>query len=107
MNHRLPHLFYTFWLVFYFPTTPLKRLKAKLDGTEMALEEARLDFIRAENVEIRKRATDRFEKLKSDHESRMAQLVYQSLCDILEQRWWPEDIAKLIDSEAKKKALDN
>ncbi len=82
----------------------LKRLKANLDGTEMTLEEARLDFIRAQDAEIERRVADRFEKLKADYESRMPQLVYQRLCDILKQRQLPEEIATLIDSEAKKKA---
>lgn len=82
----------------------LKSLKANLHGTEMTLEEARLDFIGAQDAEIEKGASDTFEKLKTDYESRMPQLVYQKLRDILKQPWWPEEIAKLIDSEAKKKA---
>jgi plasmid maintenance system killer protein len=69
-----------------------------------ALEEARLDFIRAQDAEIEKRAADRFEKLKADYESKMPQLVYQRLRDILRQPWWPEEIAKLVDTETKKKA---
>jgi len=82
----------------------LKSSKAKLDGAEMTLEQARLDFIRAQDAEIEKRVADRFEKLKGDYESKMPQLVYQRLRDILKQPWWPEEIAKLIDTEAKKKA---
>jgi len=82
----------------------LKSSKAKLDGAEMTLEEARLDFIRAQDAEIEKRAADRFEKLKADYESKMPRLVYERLRDILKQPSLPEDIAKLIDTEAKKKA---
>jgi hypothetical protein len=82
----------------------LKSSKAKLDGAEMTLEEARLDFIRAQDAEIEKRASDRFQELKANYESKMSQLVYQRLRDILGQPWWPEEIAKLIDTEAKKKA---
>jgi len=82
----------------------LKGLKANLDSAEMTLEEARLDFIRAQDAEIEKRAADRFEELKGDYESKMPQLVYQRLRDILRQPWWPEEMAKLVDTEAKKKA---
>ncbi len=82
----------------------LKSSKANLDGTQMTLGEARLDFIRAHDAEIEKRAADSFEKLKADYESKMPQLVQQRLRDILKQPRWPEEIAKLIDSEAKKKA---
>jgi len=82
----------------------LKRSKAKLDGAEMTLEEARLDFIRAQDAEIEKRAADRFETLKADYESKMPQLVYQRLRDILKQPVLPGGIAKLIDTEAKNKA---
>jgi len=85
-------------------TSSLKILKANLHGAEMTLEEARLDFIRAEDAEIEKRAADRFEKLKANYESKMPQLVYQRLRDILGQSVWPDEIAKLIDTEAKKKA---
>ncbi len=49
----------------------LKSLKAHLDGAEMTLEQTRLDFIRAQDAEIEKRAADRFDKLKTDYESRM------------------------------------
>ena len=82
----------------------LKSSKANLDGAEMTLEQARLDFIRAQDAEIEKRAANTFEKLKADYESKMPQLVYQRLRDILKQPWLPEEIAKLIDTEAKKKA---
>jgi len=82
----------------------LKSLEAKLDGAEMTLEEARLDFIRAQDAEVERRAAGSFEKFKADYESTMPQLVYQRLRDILKQPWWPEEIAKLIDTEAKKKA---
>lgn len=82
----------------------LKTLKANLDGPEMTLEEARLDFIQAQDAEIERRAADSFGKLKANYDSRMPQLVYQRLCRILEQSRWPEEIAKLIDAEAEKKA---
>jgi hypothetical protein len=84
--------------------TSLKSSKANLDGAEMTLEEARLDFIHAQDAEIEKRATSRFEALKADYESRMPQLVYQRLRDIFKQPVLPEEITKLIDTEAKKKA---
>jgi hypothetical protein len=82
----------------------LKKAKAKLDGAEMTLEEARLDFIQAQDAEIEKRAAARFEKLKADYESKMPELVYQRLSDVLKRPWLPVEIAKLIDTEAKKKA---
>ena len=82
----------------------LKSSRANLYGAEMTLEEARLDFIRVQDAEVEKRAADRFEKLKADYESKMPQLVYQKLRDILKQPRLPEEIAKLIDTEAKKKA---
>ena len=82
----------------------LKGSKAKLDGAEMTLEEARLDFIRAQDAEVEKRADNRFEELKADYESRMPQLVQQRLRDTLKKPWWPEEIAKLVDTEARKKA---
>jgi len=82
----------------------LKGSKANLDGAQMTLEEARLDFIRAQDAEVEKRAADKFEKLKGDYESKMPQLVYQRLRDILKQPGLPKEIAKPIDTEAKKKA---
>ena len=82
----------------------LKSSKANLDGAEMTLAEARFDFIRAQDAEVEKRAADRFEKLKGDYESKMPQLVYQRLRDILKQPGLPKEIAKPIDTEAKKKA---
>ena len=82
----------------------LKRLKAKLGGAEMTLEEARLDFIQTQDAEVERRAAGSFEKLKADYESKMPQLVYQRLRDILKQPVLPGGIAKLIDTEAKKKA---
>lgn len=82
----------------------LKRLKTNLNGINMTLEGARLDFIRAQDAEIERRAADRFKKLKADYESKIPQLVYQRLRDILKQAWWPQEIAKLIDTEARKKA---
>lgn len=82
----------------------LKSLKANLDSAEMTLEEAKLEFIRAQDAEIEKRAAERFDKLKADYESNMPQLVYQRLRDILKQPSLPEEIAKLINAEAKKKA---
>jgi len=81
----------------------LKSSKAKLDGAEMTLEEARLDFLRAQDAEIEKRAADRFEKLKADYESQMPQLVHQRLSDVLKQPWLPVEVAKLIGTEARKK----
>ena len=82
----------------------LKSSKANLDGAQMTLEEARLDFIRVQDAEVEKRAADRFEKLTADYESKMPQLVYQRLRDILKQPGLPKEIAKPIDTEAKKKA---
>jgi len=82
----------------------LKSSKANLDGAQMTLEEARLDFIRIQEVEVEKRAAGRFAKLKAEYESKMPQLVYQKLRDILKQPGLPKEIAKLIDTEAKKKA---
>ncbi len=82
----------------------LKSLKANLRGADMTLEQARLDFIRAQDAEIEARVAERFEKLKSDYESKMPQLVYERLCDTLTQAAWPEEIARPIDIEAKKKA---
>ena len=82
----------------------LKSSKANLDGAQMTLEEARRDFIRVQDAEVEKRATDRFGKLKADYESKMPQLVYQRLRDILKQPGLPKEIAKPIDTEAKKKA---
>ncbi|MBA7467591.1 hypothetical protein ES707_02812 [subsurface metagenome] len=82
----------------------LKGSKAKLDGTKMTLEEARLDFIRVQDAEIEGRTAERFQKLKADYESKMPQLVYQRLRDILKQPGLPKEIAKPIDTEAKKKA---
>lgn len=82
----------------------LKGSKAKLDGAEMTLEEARLNFIRVQDAEIEERTAERFQKLKADYESRMPQLVYQRLRNILKQPGLPEEIANLIDTEAKKKA---
>lgn len=82
----------------------LKSSKANLDGAEMTLEEVRLDFIRAQDAEIEKRAARRFEKLKADYESKMPQVVYQRLHDILKEPMWPEEIGMLIDTEAKKEA---
>ncbi|MBA7547261.1 hypothetical protein ES705_39669 [subsurface metagenome] len=82
----------------------LKGSKAKLDGTKMTLEEARLDFIRVQDAEIEGRTAERFQKLKTDYESKMPQLVYQRLRDILKQPGLPKEIAKPIDTEAKKKA---
>jgi transcriptional/translational regulatory protein YebC/TACO1 len=46
----------------------LKKSKAKLDGAEMTLEEARLDFIQAQDAEIEKRAADRFQWFKKLYE---------------------------------------
>lgn len=82
----------------------LKGLKTHLGSAEMTLEEARLDFMRAQDAEIEKRAADRLKELKADYESKMPQLVYQRLRDILRQPLWPEEIAELIGTEAKSKA---
>jgi hypothetical protein len=82
----------------------LRSSKAKLDGAEMTLEEARLDFIRAQDAEVEKRAADRFDKLKADYESKLPQLVYERLGDTLKQPRLPQEIAKLIDTEANQKA---
>jgi len=82
----------------------LRSLKAPLDGADMTLEEARLDFTRARDAEIQARVAERFEKVKSDYECKMPQLVYERLCDTLTQTSWPEEIARLVDVEAKKKA---
>lgn len=82
----------------------LKELKAHLDAAQMTLEEARLDFIRAQDAEIEKRAAERFEKLRAEYESKMPDLAYQTLCNTLGQARWPDEIAKLIDTEAKKNA---
>lgn len=82
----------------------LKSSKANLDGVLMTLEEARSDFIRAQDTEVGKRTTEEFEKLKADYESKMPQLVFHRLRDILKQPWLPKEIAKLIDTEAEKKA---
>jgi len=81
----------------------LKSLKANLDGAEMTLEEARRDFTDTQDAEIEKRAAERFEKLKVDYESKMPQLVYQRLCNILKQPLWPVELAKAIGTEAEKK----
>jgi hypothetical protein len=82
----------------------LKSSKANLDGADMTLEEARLHFLQMQDAEVEKRAADKFERLRADYESKMPELVYQRLCDILGQPAWPEEIAKLIDTEARKKA---
>jgi hypothetical protein len=83
--------------------TSLKNSKANLDGADMTLEEARLHFLQMQDAEVEKRAADRFERLRTDYESKMPELVYQRLCDILGQPAWPEEITKLIDTETRKK----
>ncbi len=82
----------------------LKGSKANLDGAGMTLEEARLDFIRAQDAEVEKRTADKFEKLKASYENQMPQIVYQRLHETLKQPRLPEEIAKLVGTEAKKKA---
>jgi len=82
----------------------LKSLKVNLSGVNMTLEEARRHFIQAKEAEIKKRLAEKFEKLKADYNSKMAEFVYQRLRDILGQSWWPEEIANLLNIEAKKKA---
>lgn len=84
--------------------TSLKSLKANLDGADMTLEQARLDFLQMQDAEVEERAADRFEMLKADYESKMPELVYQRVRGILGQPSWPEEVAKLIDAEARKTA---
>jgi len=82
----------------------LKGLKAHLDGAEMTLEEARLDFIRAQDAEIEKRAAERFEALKLEYEAKMPQLVYQRLIEIFKGRLWPKEIATVVKAETEERA---
>ena len=86
--------------------TSLKGVKANLDGANMTVGEARADFIRAQDAEVERRSSDRFEKLKRDYQAQIPDLAYRTLCNIMAQprASWPEGIARLVDGEATKKA---
>jgi hypothetical protein len=78
----------------------LKGFKIEFVGKELTLEQAKVEFVRAYNDEIERRANEKFEVLKADLENKMPKLVYNKLIEIVKKPPWPKEIAGAIESKA-------
>jgi len=87
----------------------IERLKKEIDslrlyklrfanGKELTLEQAKANFIEAQEEDIQRRFLD----LKSDYEARMPKLVQERLIGLLSKKPRPDYIEGLIGAEAKK-----
>lgn len=69
---------------------------------ELTLEQAKAEFIEAQEEEIKNRTNERFLELKSDYEARMPKLVRERLIELLSKSPRPNYIEGVIGAEAKK-----
>lgn len=84
----------------------LKGFNVRFVGKELTLEQAKVEFVRAYNDEIERRANEKFEVLKADFGNKMPKLVYNKLIEIVEKPPWPKEIAGTIESEAGQMASE-
>jgi len=81
----------------------LKEFKVKLpDAGELTLEELRAQLLHAEDEEVKRRAKEHLAALDRDMQSRMPTLVHERLIQILKCPEWPPEIARSIESTARK-----
>jgi len=85
----------------------LKGFNVRFVGKELTLEQAKVEFVRAYNDEIERRANVKFEVLEADLENKMPKLVYNKLIEIVEKPPWPKEIACAIESKAGQMASEN
>ena len=83
----------------------LKKLKdfqlKSIGGRNLTLEQARDEFLKAQEFEIERRANEKYSALGADLEARMPKLVYDKLIEIVEKPPWPNEIASAIETRAK------
>jgi len=79
----------------------LKGFNVRFVGEELTLGQAKVEFVRAYNDEIERRANEKVEVLKADLENKMPKLVYNKLIETLGKPPWPKEIAGAIEAKAK------
>ncbi len=85
----------------------LKSFKVKLpDRAELALDEMRVQFLRAEEDEIEKKVKERLRALRKDMQKRMPGLVHKRLIQVLKSLNWPPEIARVMNTTARQIADD-
>ncbi len=75
-------------------------------GRNLTLEQAREEFLKAQESEIERRANEKFEVLKADLETKMPGLVHDKLVETLGKQPWPKEIAGAIESKAGQMASE-
>lgn len=75
-------------------------------GRNLTLEQARGEFLKAQESEIERRANEKYGALKADYEARMPKLVHEKLVEILKKQPWPKEIAGAIESKAGQMASE-
>ncbi|MCK4405627.1 MAG: hypothetical protein KAV43_03880 [Hadesarchaea archaeon] len=84
----------------------LKGFKIGFVGKDLTLKQVRDEFLKAQELEIERRANEKFEVLKADLENKMPKLVYNKLIEIVEKPPWPKEIAGAIESKAGQMASE-
>lgn len=79
----------------------LKGFNVRFVGKELTLGQAKVEFVRAYNDEIERRANQKFGMLKADLEARMPGLIYDKLIETLGKPPWPKEIAGAIEARAR------
>jgi hypothetical protein len=72
------------------------------NGKELTLEQAKTEFIKIQEEEIKKRTNESFLKLKSEYEVKLPKLIHGKLIELLSKKPWPDYIEGVIGAEAKK-----
>jgi len=70
-------------------------------GMDLTLEQARDEFLKAQESEIEERASEKFDVLKADFETKIPGLVHDKLIKTLGKLPWPKEIDSAIGAKAK------
>lgn len=70
-------------------------------GRNLTLEQAREEFLKGKEIEIERRASEKFEVLRADLDAKMPGLVHDKLVETLGKRPWPKEIASAVEAKAR------
>jgi len=70
-------------------------------GRNLIMEQARGEFLKAQESEIERRVNEKYEGLRASQEAKMPKLVYEKLIETVKEPPWPNEIASAIETRAK------
>jgi hypothetical protein len=70
-------------------------------GRNLTLEQARIEFLKSQESEIKQIVDEKYGALKTNFEARMPELVYEKLIQTIGKPPWPKEIAGAVEANAK------